>query len=259
MEPEKQIISKTGKAIGDFHLVEDQDRILIALSGGKDSWTLLYALYELKKKAPVCFSLFPVTIHPGFPEFDPSPVAQHLKIHFPDLTYHVEHSSITDIIRDSMTPGKSACAFCSRLRRGILYRMARTSGYTKIALGHHADDLIETLLLNQFFNGRIKSMAPLLISDDGKNTIIRPLCYVSENTIAAFAHSRRFPVLSGTCPIKDKKSRRAEIKRLIHRLERDFPGIRHSLISALTRLDTRHLMDDRYWSRNKKGSKTDRT
>jgi len=246
MKPRRQIITKVGKAIGDFHLIENQDRILVALSGGKDSWALLYALNALKKKAPVHFSLHPVTIHPGFSGFNPAPLARHLQQYFPELPYHVETGNIAEIIQNHISPGKNVCAFCARLRRGILYRLARDHGYTKIALGHHADDLIETLLLNQFFNGRIKSMAPLLHSDDGQNTIIRPLCYVTEKTISEFATAQQFPLLSPPCPNRKVKNKRAQIKKLISRLDSDFPGMRHSLLRSMTTIDTRHLMDHRY-------------
>jgi len=247
MNPTKYLTTKTGKAIGDFNLIKNGDRILVALSGGKDSWTLLHVLYELRKKAPVDFELHPVTINPGFPDFDTSLISEHISKNYSDLDHRTERSNISEVLSGFKTPGKSICSFCSRLRRGILYRMAFENNYNKIALGHHADDFIETLLLNQFFNGRIKSMSPLLHSEDGKNTVIRPLCYVDENIIINFIKSAGFPIPDNNCPAKKTAGNRLKIKNLITDLSEQFPGIKSSLLKSLSKIDARHMMDKDFW------------
>jgi len=248
----KHLASKTGKAIGDFKLISEGDKILVGLSGGKDSWALLHVLYHLKKKAPVKFELYPLTVNPGFPGFSTEKISEYIRKNLPDLNFITENTNISEVLDKHITPGKSICSFCSRLRRGVLYRIAIENSFNKIALGHHADDFIETLLLNQFFNGRIKAMSPLLNSDDGKNTVIRPLCYVNEKTIVDFARSSDFPVIEDSCPAKESDQSRAKIKNLLAELSQEFPGIKSSMLSAISSLDTRHLMDRRYWKNQEK-------
>ena len=165
----KHPASKTGKAIGDFKLINEGNEIPGGLSGGKDSWTLLH-VFIIWKKAPVNFGLYPVTVNPGLPGFITAQSSEYLKKTLPDLNFIIENTNISEVLNKHITPGKSLCSFCSRLRRGVLYRIAIENNFNKIALGHHADDFIETLLLNQFFNGRIKAMTPLLSSDDGKKS-----------------------------------------------------------------------------------------
>lgn len=243
----KHLASKTGKAISDYKLINEGDRILVGLSGGKDSWTLLHVLYYLKKKAPVNFELYPVTVNPGFPGFDTKRISEYLKKNLTDLNYISENTNISEVMDKHITPGKSVCSFCSRLRRGVLYRIAIENNFNKIALGHHSDDFIETLLLNQFFNGRTKAMTPLLYSDDGKNTVIRPLCYVSEEMIINFIKTTDFPITDGKCPSKVSDRNRVKIKNLLSELSQEFSGLKSSILSSLSNLDTRHLMDTRYW------------
>ena len=244
----KHLASKTGKAIGDFKLINEGDKILVGLSGGKDSWTLLHVLYHLKKKAPVNFELHPVTINPGFTGFNTKLISDYLEKYLPDLNYITENTNISEVMDKYITPGKSICSFCSRLRRGVLYRIAIENNFNKIALGHHADDFIETLLLNQFFNGRTKAMTPLLHADDGKNTVIRPLCYVKEETIINFIKTTDFPITESRCPAKESNLNRIKIKKLLSELSQEFTGIKSSILRSISNLDTRHLMDTRFWT-----------
>jgi len=239
-DQEHRIRRLTGKAIGNFGLVQNKDRILVALSGGKDSWTLLHVLDNLRKRAPVSFTLTAVTVHPGFPGFQTTPMEEYLHAH--DFEYRVIHAPIHRFMLDKLTPDDIPCALCSRIRRGVLYTQARALGCTKIALGHHRDDFIETLLLNQFFNGTIKAMAPVLLADDGRNVVIRPLVYVAEEDIVQYAAKAGFPVTCCACPAcGDPDQKRVQIKRMLTELEKTHPGIKASLLAALAHVDARHL------------------
>lgn len=235
------LVRRVGRAVGDFRMISAGDRVLVALSGGKDSWVLLHALHELKKRAPVEFTLDAVTIHPGYSDFDPGPVADHCKTL--GWNHWVEPSEMYEIIEKVRSPGSSYCAICSRLRRGILYTLAAKGGYTKIALGHHADDLIETFLLAAFFTGEIKSMPPVLHADDGKNIVIRPLCYAFEDEIIALAAELAFPVISCGCPIAGcVHTQRHKIKRMLNAMEAEHPGVKANLLSSLGRVREKFLM-----------------
>ncbi len=241
VQGEREIRRLAGRAIGDFRLIENRDRILVALSGGKDSWTLLHILRKLQERAPVVFSLFAVTIHPGFPGFQTHLIENRLQAL--GIEYRIVHAPIHTLILEKLGPGETPCALCSRIKRGVLYTQARELGCTKIALGHHRDDFIETLLLNLFYNGRIKAMAPLLRADNGHNVVIRPLVYVSEDDIIRFASSAGFPIACCACPAcGDQHMKRARIKSLLADLEREQPGIKANMIAALGRVDTRHLL-----------------
>ena len=176
---ERRIRRLVGRAIGDFGLVENGDRILVALSGGKDSWTLLHILDSLRRRAPVHFSLVPVTVHPGFPGFNTGSMEAYLRARGHE--YRIVQAPIHEALIERLAADDTPCSLCARIRRGVLYTQAGELGCTKIALGHHRDDFIETLLLNQFYNGKIKAMAPLLAADDGRNVVIRPLVYVAED------------------------------------------------------------------------------
>lgn len=238
---ERRIRRLAGRAIGDFGLIESGDRILVALSGGKDSWTLLHVLDGLRQRAPVSFSLVAVTVHPGFPGFRTGGIEAFLRQRGYD--YRVVHAPIHELVLEKLTPDDSPCSLCSRIRRGVLYTQARELGCTKIALGHHREDFIETLLLNQFYNGKTKAMAPLLRADDGRNTVIRPLVYVPEEKIARFAQEAGFPVTCCACPsCGDPDLKRARLKNLLAELEREHPGIKASLLAALADIDLRHTL-----------------
>ncbi len=239
---EKRILRKAGRAVTDFRMIEEGDRVLVALSGGKDSWTLLHCLESLRRRAPVAFEVHAVTVHPGFPGFRTEPVEAYCREQ--GFTHWVEPSRIYEIVEAKRDPGTSYCSFCSRLRRGILYGLAQRRGYTKIALGHHADDLIETLLLSQFFTGEIKSMPPVLRAEDGVNVVIRPLCTVFEEDIRDYAEQRGFPVVCCGCPACGvEEMKRREVKALLRDLERGHPGIKASMLSSLGRVRRGYLME----------------
>ena len=237
---EHNIRRLTGRAIGDFGLIRNKDRILVALSGGKDSWTLLHVLDSLRRRAPVRFTLIAVTVHPGFPGFQTALMEEYL--HARDFEYRIVHAPIHRLMLDKLTPDDIPCTLCSRIRRGVLYTQARALGCTKIALGHHREDFIETLLLNQFYNGTIKAMTPHLLADDGQNVVIRPLVYVPEEEIVQYASKAGFPVTCCACPAcGDPDQKRVQIKRMLAELEEAHPGIKASLLAALAHVDARHL------------------
>jgi tRNA 2-thiocytidine biosynthesis protein TtcA len=238
---EHRIRRLVGKAIGDFGLIEEGDRILVALSGGKDSWTLLHVLERLRRRAPVRFSLVTVTVHPGFPGFRTDAIEEHCRSR--GFEHRVVPAPVHALTTEKLRPDDIPCPLCARIKRGVLYTQARELGCTKIALGHHRDDFIETLLLNQFYNGTIKAMAPLLRADDGRNTVIRPLVYVPEEDIIAFAAVAGFPVTCCACPAcGDPDHQRQRIKRLLAGLEQEHPGIKASLLAALGDVRSRHLL-----------------
>jgi len=229
-----------GRAIGHFGLIENHDRILVALSGGKDSWTLLHVLDDLRRRAPVSFSLVAVTVHPGFPGFDTSGMEHYLREQ--GYEYRIVSAPVHDLLIEKLGPDETPCCLCSRIKRGVLYTQARDLGCTKIALGHHRDDFIETLLLNLFFNGKIKAMAPLLRADDGVNTVIRPLVYVPEEEILRYAAAAAFPVTCCACPAcGDPDQKRVQVKQLLADLQQKYPGIKSSLLAALGDVEARHL------------------
>jgi tRNA 2-thiocytidine biosynthesis protein TtcA len=237
---EKRIRKLTGKAIHDFGLIENHDRILVALSGGKDSWTLLTVLNALRQRAPVSFSLIAVTVDPGFPGFRTEGIVDYLLAH--GYEHRIVRAPVHDLLSEKLEPDETPCGLCSRIKRGTLYTAATGLGCTKIALGHHRDDFIETLLLNQFFNGKIKAMAPLLRADDGRNVVIRPLIYVPEEEIVSYASEAGFPVTCCACPAcGDPDQKRVQIKKLLSELERSHHGIKASLLAALGDVEPRHL------------------
>jgi len=238
---EYRIRRLAGRAIGDFGMIENNDRILVALSGGKDSWTLLHILDRLRQRAPIDFSLVAVTVHPGFPGFRTGGIEAYLR------TRRSEHRPIPPPIHRAMlaklTPGAVPCPLCSRIRRGVLYTQALELGCTKIALGHHREDFIETLLLNLFYNGKIKAMSPLLRADDGRNIVIRPLVYVPEDDIVRYAVASGFPITCCACPsCGDPNMKRGKIKKLLSDLEHEQSGIKDSMLAALGAVDQRHLL-----------------
>ncbi len=232
-----------GKAIGDFNLIDDGDRIAVAISGGKDSWTLLHILEDLRRRAPVRFELIAVNFDPGFPDYRNDLLADYLQHHH--FTYHSEKTTSYAIIDEKLRPGSSYCAFCARLRRGFLYRAAQRLDCNKVALGHHLDDFIETLLLNQFYAGKLAGMSPKMPADNGVQTVIRPLVYVEEALISDYSALCDFPIISCACPMAGEQEllqQRQRMKRLIRELSSEIPQIRHSLLSAMGNVDRRHLL-----------------
>ena len=241
----KPLTRRVGRAIQDFRLIEDGDRILCAMSGGKDSYAMLHLLDHLRRRAPVKFELVAVTVDQGYRGFK----ADVLERYFRDrgFEYRIERTNIAEVIDDRMPLGDTHCSMCARLRRGVLYRIAPELGCNKIALGHHADDLLETLLMSQFFNGEICSMPPLLRARDGKNIVIRPLCYVWEDEIVRFVAEVGFPVICCACPAcGDNSLKRKQMKLLLQRLEAEHRGIKSSLLRSLSNIRTGHLLDRRF-------------
>jgi tRNA 2-thiocytidine biosynthesis protein TtcA len=240
---EKRLLHDLGRAIADFQLIEDGDRILVGVSGGKDSFTLLYLLQLLQRRAPVRFSLVAVNLDQGHPGFPAAQLEAYLREQRVEVRMLRED---TYAIVQRLTPaGKTACAVCSRLRRGILYNAAQELSCTKIALGHHRDDLIESLLLSMLFAGKTRSMPPKLRSDDGRNTVIRPLCYAAEADIAAFAQSAAFPVIPCDLCGSQENLMRKRVKTLLTELSSEHPGVRASLFAAMGNVMPEHLLDAR--------------
>jgi tRNA 2-thiocytidine biosynthesis protein TtcA len=232
-------------AIEDFGMISDGDRILVAVSGGKDSFTLHHLLASLATRAPVAFTLIAVTIDQGQPGFSPDGLVQYMRRGAHEL--RIVREDTYAVVTEKIPEGKTRCSLCSRLRRGILYRLAKELGCTKIALGHHRDDAIETLLLNLFFAGQLRAMPAKLISDDGANVVIRPLVYCAEQDIAAFARLMSFPVLScGVCSSQPELQRRA-MGALLSDLERRHPGVRAHALAALKNVRSSHLLDVGLW------------
>ncbi len=231
-----------GRAIGDFNLIEAGDRIAVAVSGGKDSYVMLHVLAALQRKAPVPFELIAVNIDPGFPGYRQDVLETHLKQH--GFQYHLEAADFRQVIDEKLRPGSSYCAFCARLRRGVLYSLADRLECNKVALGHHLDDVIETLLLNQLYAGRLAAMSPRLLADNQRHVVIRPLVYVEEKTITEWCSRRGFPVICCSCPVcHQADQKRQAMKRLVNDLSRQNPHVRQSVLRALKNVQPRHLLD----------------
>src|SRR5437773_926561 len=232
-------------AIRDSRLMQEGDRILCAMSGGKDSYAMLHLLDHLRRRAPIKFELLAVTVDQGYRGFRTDVLERYFQEK--GYAYHIERTNIAEVIDDTMPLGDTHCSMCARLRRGVLYRMAPELGCNKIALGHHADDLLETLLMSQFFNGEICSMPPILRARDGRNTVIRPLCYVWEHEIVRYVAEIGFPVICCACPAcGDNSLKRKQMKLLLQRLEAGHAGIKSSLLRALSNIRTGHLLDRRF-------------
>jgi len=241
---EKRLAKKATQAITQYGLVEDGDRIMVGLSGGKDSWALLQLLDVLRRRAPISFSLVAVTIDSGWEGYRHDQIARACDER--GWECHVAHTTIGETMDDVLDAGATPCSLCARLRRGALYRLAGEVGATKIALGHHADDFVETLLLNLFFGGVLKAMPARLRSDDGGHVVIRPLVYVTEAECRAYAREYELPIVACCCPsCGDLSLQRQRIKRLLMELEREHPSIKSSMITALTNVVPSHLLDRR--------------
>jgi len=239
---ETRIAKKTTKAIIEFGLIEDGDRVMVGLSGGKDSWALMQILDVLRQRAPIDFSLVAVNINSGYTNFRHDLVSDACKQRGWEL--HVEHTNIGAVIDDVLDEDETPCSLCARLRRGVLYRIATAVGATKIALGHHLDDLVETVLLNLFFQGSLKAMPARLVSDKGAHVVIRPLVYVTEAEARAYAQESNLPIIGCCCPAcGDLSLKRQRVKRMIAELELEHPDIKNSMISALGRVVPSHLLD----------------
>jgi tRNA 2-thiocytidine biosynthesis protein TtcA len=236
-----RIRSLVGKAIADFNMIGEGDRVMVCLSGGKDSYTLLDMLLSLQRAAPVSFELFAVNLdqkQPGFPEHVLPDYLRAL-----GMPFHVIEQDTYSVVRRVIPEGRTQCGLCSRLRRGALYRYAREQGFTRIALGHHREDLVETLFLNLFHGGRLKAMPPKLRSDDGANVVIRPLCYVPERDIERYARARQFPIIPCTLCGSQPNLQRETIARMLAAWDRESPGRVDSIFSALCNVEPAHLAD----------------
>lgn len=250
---EHLLFCRVGQAIGDHGLIEPEDRILVAISGGKDSFSLLHLLDLHRRRAPFEFSLLPVFVDAGWDEGAGERVTAEFSRH--GYTVEIFRRDIRGCVRDHLRPGTNPCALCSRLRRGVLYDLAPARGCNKLALGHHLDDLIETLLLNLFYSGQLKAMGINLLSDDRRNRVIRPLCYIEEEALRAFAAAADFHAVEIACPYRDgsRDPRREAVKHWIAALARDIPELRRSALAALKHVRPTHLLDRALFSRRSPG------
>ena len=238
---EKRLCRQVGKAIVDFNMIEEGDKVMVCVSGGKDSYALLDILLKLKARAPIHFDLIAVNLdqkQPGFPEDILPAYLKQLGVPF-----HIENQDTYSIVKRVIPEGKTMCSLCSRLRRGILYRVADELGATKIALGHHRDDMLQTFFLNMFFGGKLKSMPPKLVSDDGRHMVIRPLANVAEKDLTRWAEHRAFPIIPCTLCGSQENLQRKQVGNMLRDWDKKFPGRIESMFSALHNVVPSHLMD----------------
>jgi len=238
---QKRLRRNVGNAIADFNMVEEGDKVMVCLSGGKDSYTLLDILLNLKLNAPIHFDVVAVNLdqkQPGFPEHILPEYLANIGVE-----YKIVEENTYGIVKEKIPEGKTTCSLCSRLRRGILYRTATELGATKIALGHHRDDMLETLFLNMFYGGKLKSMPPKLISDDGKQIVIRPLAYCKEKDIEKYAEAKQFPIIPCNLCGSQPNLQRQVIKEMLQTWDRQYPGRIETMFSALQNVAPSHLCD----------------
>jgi len=241
---ETRLAKRVTKAIADYSLIEDGDRVMVGLSGGKDSWALLQILDVLRQRAPISFSLVAVTVDSGYDGYRHDLITRMCAER--RWESRIVHTEIGEVMEDLLEDQATPCSLCARLRRGVLYRLASEVGATKIALGHHLDDFVETLLLNLFFAGTLKAMPARLVSDNGKHVVIRPLVAVTESEARAYAKEQGLPIIGCCCPAcGDLSLQRQRVKRLIAELEVEHPEVKSSMIRALANVATRHLLDRR--------------
>jgi tRNA 2-thiocytidine biosynthesis protein TtcA len=238
---ERKLLRAAAEAVRAFELIADGDRILVAVSGGKDSYTLLHLLMRMRERAPIDFELVAVNLDQGQPGYPAEVVERHFQA--VGVPYRMLQRDTYSVVRRLVPEGKTTCPVCSRLRRGVLYNAAVELGCTKIALGHHRDDLIETLLLSALYAGALKSMPPKLRSDDGRNVVIRPLCYAAEEDIAAFAEAMRFPIVPCDLCGSQPNLRRKRVKALLAELSAEHRAVKGNLLNALGKVVPSHLLD----------------
>src|SRR4051794_8798136 len=240
---EKRLCRLVGQAIGDYGMITEGDKVMVCLSGGKDSYAMLDVLLKLQKRAPVNFELVAVNLdqkQPGFPEHILPEYLTALGVPF-----HIEEQDTYSIVKDKIPEGKTLCSLCSRLRRGILYRVADELGATKIALGHHRDDMLQTLFLNMFFGGKLKGMPPKLVSDDGRHMVIRPLAFVAERDLVRWAEHRQFPIIPCTLCGSQENLQRKQVGAMLREWEKKQPGRLETIFNAMGNVVGTHLLDRR--------------
>ena len=242
---EKRLCRQVGQAITDYDMIGEGDKVMVCLSGGKDSYTLLDILLKMQQRAPVRFEIIAVNLdqkQPGFP-------AEVLPAYLSELgiPFHIENQDTYSIVKDKIPEGKTMCSLCSRLRRGILYRVADELGATRIALGHHRDDILQTLFLNMFFGGKLKAMPPKLVSDDGRHLVIRPLAYVAEKDIVRWATHRAFPIIPCTLCGSQENLQRKQVAAMLQEWEKKHPGRLENMFSALQNIVPSHLADGTHY------------
>lgn len=242
---EKKLLHYTGKAISDYNMIQKGDKVMVCLSGGKDSFTLLTILNLLRKRSNNKFSIFSFTLDQSQPGWDDSKLKTWLKDH--DIQHEVLTRDTYSIVKDKVPEGKTYCSMCSRLRRGIIYKYAEEHGFTKIALGHHRDDLIQTLLMSILYNGNVRSMPPKLLSDNKNNIIIRPLCYVQENDIINYAKEQEYPIIPCNLCGSQENLIRKKVGRLIQSLADENPKVPSNILHAIQCIKPSQLMDQNLW------------
>ncbi len=237
----KRLCRQVGQAIGDYNMIEDGDKVMVCLSGGKDSYALLDILLTLRERAPISFEIVAVNLDQKQPNFPADVLPAYLRSL--DVPFHIENQDTYSIVKRVIPEGKTTCSLCSRLRRGVLYRVAGEPGATKIALGHHRDDIMETFFLNMFFGSKLKGMPPKLQSDDGKHVVIRPLAYVREADTERYAALRNFPIIPCDLCGSQENLQRKQIKAMLRDWEKKFPGRVENIFSSLSTVVPSHLMD----------------
>ncbi len=237
----KKLHRQVGQAIVDFNMIEAGDKVMVCLSGGKDSYALLDVLLSLRERAPIAFDIVAVNLDQKQPGFPAHVLPEYLTQR--GVPFHIEDQDTYSIVKRLVPEGQTMCSLCSRLRRGILYRVAGELGATKIALGHHRDDMVVTMLINMFFGGRLKGMPPKLVSDDGKNVVIRPLAYVAETDLERWAAHRQFPIIPCTLCGSQDNLQRVQVKAMIRDWERQYPGRIDNMLHAMAHVVPSHLMD----------------
>ena len=238
---EKRLCRLVGQAIVDYNMIEAGDKVMVCLSGGKDSYAMLDILLSLRERSPVKFELVAVNLdqkQPGFPEDVLPTYLKNIGVPF-----HIEEQDTYSVVTKHIAPGKTMCSLCSRLRRGILYRVAGELGCTKIALGHHRDDIVVTMFMNMFFGSRLKGMPPKLVSDDGKNVVIRPLAYVDETDLVRWAEHKQFPIIPCTLCGSQDNLQRVQVKAMIREWEKQYPGRIENVFTAMANITPSHMMD----------------
>jgi tRNA 2-thiocytidine biosynthesis protein TtcA len=239
----KRLHRQVGQAVIDFNMIEAGDKVMVCLSGGKDSYAMLDILLSLRERSPVKFEIVAVNLDQKQPGFPGHVLPGYLRAR--DVPFHIEEQDTYSIVTKHIEPGKTMCSLCSRLRRGILYRVAGELGATKIALGHHRDDIVVTMFMNMFFGSRMKGMPPKLVSDDGRNVVIRPLAYVAEDDLVRWAAHREFPIIPCTLCGSQDNLQRVQIKQMIRDWDRQYPGRIENMFTAMGNITLSHMMDRR--------------